>query len=169
MAKADLQKRWRANTAKRRIEAYLPVAMIDRLDTIARRRGQTRPAALASLIAAAPMPDEPTEGPEEPAAAEPEPPAATTWPHTGSQAGQASGPHEPPPYRLRRPHTDHEKRFDWIVETDEGPMCGLARKSKPGKPWRGRYLQGSLFSRSAEGDTRAEVARKLLVLPEAYQ
>lgn len=52
MARAQDQKRWRDKSDRKRIEVYLPVDSVTALDALTAESGQSRSAAIMSLIAA---------------------------------------------------------------------------------------------------------------------
>lgn len=160
MARARDQKRWRANTRRKRIEVYLSPETADRLDALACERGQKRPAVIAALIDDA-----------APSASPPPEPTAHTLAETASppppdpQATQASASQGTWGYKIRRPSSADEKRYNWIAVTDEGRRIALGPDPARFWRWSGQYLDGTMFSRQAKGNTRDEVVRNLMGLP----
>jgi hypothetical protein len=164
MARTQDQQRWRSNTCRKRIEVYLPPDVVDRLDALATERGQKRPAVIAALIDSAAPAAEAAPEPAADTAAETNAP-----PPSEIQAIEASTHSDPKGYKTRRPRSADEKRYDWIVVTNDGQRIALG--PDPARFWRwcGRYLDGSIFSREAKGNTLDEIAQRLIDSPELYR
>lgn len=159
MARAQDQKRWRENTRHKRIEVYMSPENVERLDTLAVQRGQSRATVLASLIHDA--------TPAALATAEPAPPAVSEPVSSGEptpDVTQAVEPSTSEKHGFRRPRSADEKKYDWIITTG-GQRIALGPDPARFWRWSGRNLDGSMFTREAKGNTREEVIRKLLNLP----
>lgn len=73
------------------------------------------------------------------------------------------------PYTLRKPKADDEKRYAWIADTAAGERIALSADPARFHKWSGRYLTGSLFSRTYKAESRAAVVERLLASPEVYR
>lgn len=153
MGKAELQKRWRANTTRKRIEVYLPADVVEQLDAWAKSGSQSRAAVISGLIrgvvpepaSAAAQAPEPVETRETPASQAPAP-------EDGAEIG----------YKLRRPRSADEQRYDWIAVTDQDERIALGPDPVRFHKWSGHYISGSLFGRDAKGASREAVVRDLI-------
>ena len=78
------------------------------------------------------------------------------------QADEQAAAATPTGYKIRRPRTADEQRYDWIVVADDGRRIALGPDPVRFSRWCGRYLDSSIFAREAKGNTRDEVVHKLL-------
>ena len=70
-------------------------------------------------------------------------------------------------YQFRRPQTDAEKRYEWILVADGEPLAGLKRQDVGG--WQGSYLKPTMMSRPCKRETRDAVAKELIEAPDIYR
>ena len=70
-------------------------------------------------------------------------------------------------YHFRRPQTDTERRYEWILILDGEPLAGLKRDDFQG--WLGSYLKPSMLSRPCKRKTRDAVAQELIDAPDLYR
>lgn len=170
MARAEDQRRWRAQTDRKRVEVYLPVDTLDALDAQAAARGVTRATVLGDLIAdATPAPEASDRLPD--AAADETPAATDTGPaqaaESASQPAPVDRPWIPEPetrigYRYHRPTQPTEKDYDWIAVADDGTRIALRSDPVRFYRWSGFILDGSLYIRDAHAHTRDAIVNKLL-------
>ena len=145
MSKAAAQARWRARTRSKRVEVHLPAEVANRLDALARARGESRAKVMASLIITAPDPATPEPLPAPTPAAEPQ-----------LLKRQATGS-----YRFRRPAAGvpDEAGNEWIAEYQGGLRVGLRRRPDyEFHRWYGRIIDHlGLSPKDAKGHNRGEV------------